>query len=109
MNNKKVKSRRKSKKAAWNKYKSSKKDEALYSEYQDKLNKSVAENRKAKTKFEEQLAHNIKNDTKSFFAYANVNKKAKKRINPLIDDNRNIMKIMRMLQIISINILHLYL
>ena len=58
--------------------------------YKDKLKKSVAENRRAKTKFEEKLACNIKNDTKSFFAYANANRKANRKIGPLRDENQNV-------------------
>ena len=77
---KEVRSWRKAKKVAWNNYKASNKDKVLYKVYQNKLKKSVAENRRAKTKFEEQLALNIKNDTKSFFAHANSNRKTNRKI-----------------------------
>ena len=84
----KVKSRRLAKKAAWNEYIKYGKDEALYKAYKKKLNKSTAENRKAKIKFEEKLALNIKNDSKSFFAYANANRKTSKKVGPLKDENK---------------------
>lgn len=54
------------------------------------LKKSVTENRKAKAEFEEKLASNIKSNTKSFFAYANSNRKINKKIGPLKDDNKNV-------------------
>jgi len=88
---KKVRSRRKAKKEAWNDYKNSNyEDEVLYNIYKGKRNKSVAENRRAKTNFEEKLAHNIKTDSKSFFAYANANRKSNRKIGPLKDDNKNV-------------------
>ena len=34
------------------------------------------------------MAHNIKNDTKSFFAYANANRKTNKKVGPLKDENK---------------------
>ena len=87
---KKVRSRRKAKKAAWNDYKNSNKDEVLFKVYQEKRNKSVAENRRAKVNFEEKLAQNIKSDSKSFFAYANANRKTNSKIGPLKDENKNV-------------------
>ena len=87
---KKVRSKRKAKKVAWNNYKNSNKDEKLYKVYQDKLKKSVTENRRAKINFEEQLANNIKTDAKSFFAYANANRKTNKKVGPLKDANKNV-------------------
>jgi hypothetical protein len=95
---KNVRSKRKAKKDAWNKYKNSRVDDqpqgdpVLYKIYQGKLRESVAENRRAKVKFEEKLASNIKNDAKSFFAYANDNKKNNSKIGPLKDDNKNIIE-----------------
>src|SRR5438132_3136798 len=62
---KRVRCKRIAKKIAWNKYKNCKHDELLHKVYKDRLKKSVAENRRAKTKFKEKLACNIKNDTKS--------------------------------------------
>ena len=41
------------------------------------------ENRKAKRIFEEKLANNIKNDAKSFFAYANSKKRSNNKVGPL--------------------------
>ena len=58
---KRVRCKRIVKKIAWNKYKNCKHDKLLHKVYKI----TVAENRRAKTKFEEKLACNIKNDTKS--------------------------------------------
>ena len=54
------------------------------------LNKSVADNRRAKAKFEEKLAQNIKTDTKSFFAYANASRKTNKKVGPLKNEYKNV-------------------
>ena len=62
----------------------------MYKNYQDKLKKSVAENRRAKAKFEEKLASNIKSDIKSFFAYANSKRKTNQKIGPLKDENKRV-------------------
>ena len=85
-----MRSRRKAKKLACNNYKSSDNNEVLYKVYQDKLKKSIAENRRAKAKFEEKLAHNIVNDTKSFFAYANANSNINTKVGPLKDENKKV-------------------
>jgi exonuclease III len=83
---------RKAKKKAWLKYKNSDKDPQLYNTYKTKLNQSVLENNKAKLAFEEKLASNIKNDSKSFYAYANSKKRTKERVGPLKDSQGNISK-----------------
>ena len=41
----------------------------------------------AKSKFESKLAANIKNDTKSFYAYVNSRSKAKAKVGPLVDNS----------------------
>ena len=67
---------RKAKKKAWNNYINSGKDSALYEVYKRKLKVSIDENKIAKQNFEEKLAKNIKNDSKSFYAYAGSKKRA---------------------------------
>jgi hypothetical protein len=60
---------RKAKVKAWNNYIKSGRDRLLFEVYKSKLRLSVRENIKAKRRFEEKLAKNIKNDNKRFFAY----------------------------------------
>ena len=60
---------RKAKVKAWNNYIKSGRNSLLYDIYKSKLRLSVRENNKAKRNFEERLANNIKNDSKSFYAY----------------------------------------
>jgi hypothetical protein len=80
---KKVRKCRQIKKKAWINYVNSNRDDRLYQIYKTKLNISVMENRKAKRIFEEKLANNIKNDAKSFFAYANSKKRSNNKVGPL--------------------------
>ena len=54
------------------------------------LNKSVAENRKAKGNFESKLADNIKQDSKSFFAYVNAKRKSSNKVGPIRDAEKNL-------------------
>ena len=78
------------KKKAWNKYANNKKDKNLYEVYKRKLNISNRENNLAKHSFEEQLANNIKNDSKSFYAYVRSKQRSKTRVGPLKDDSGEI-------------------
>jgi len=75
-----------------------KKKHAVYTKYKDThhpayrkaaraASKAV---REAKKNFEFKLAANIKNDTKSFYAYVNSRCKSKVRVGPLVADNGNI-------------------
>lgn len=48
-----------------------------------------AELRKSRKNFEKKLAQNIKNDTKSFFAYARSKSKSKVQVGPLLHDDGN--------------------
>jgi hypothetical protein len=76
---------RRAKKRAWNNYVRSGKDDALHEIYKKKLKLSTKENNKAKREYEERLAENIKNDTKSFYAYINNKGRTNKKIGPLKD------------------------
>ena len=79
----KVRKCRRVKKEAWLKYINSNKEDRLYQIYKTKLRNSVKENRKAKHTFEEKLADNIKQDSKSFYAYVNSKKRSNNKIGPL--------------------------
>jgi hypothetical protein len=77
---------RKAKKKAWNKYINSGKDSSLYEVYKEKLKISINENKTARKNFEEKLANNIKNDSKSFYAYVSSKKRANNKVGPLRDN-----------------------
>ena len=81
---------RRAKIRAWNKYIKFGKKEALYNIYKRKLNKSVKANRDAKKQYETKLANNIKNDSKSFFAYVRSTERNKVTVGPLKDNVGNI-------------------
>ena len=78
-----VKSRR-AKIKAWNKYQLDKTDKNL-NRYKQKLKISRDRVRKAKRSFERKLADNIKNDSKSFYAYVRSKQRTKDRVGPLKD------------------------
>ena len=85
-----VKKLRLDKKRAWLKYVNSGKDNKLYEIYKEKLRKSVQENNNAKIKFEQNLANNIKQDSKSFYSYVRSKQRSKVRVGPLKDSAGNI-------------------
>src|SRR5437867_1628426 len=85
-----VKKLRLDKKRAWLKYVNSGKDTKLYEIYKEKLRKSVLENNNAKIKFEQNLANNIKQDSKSFYSYVRSKQRSKVRVGPLKDSAGNI-------------------
>src|SRR3989441_2022907 len=68
---------RRAKKKAWNNYINSGKDSSLYEVYKKKLKVSIEENKLARQNFEEKLASNVKNDSKSFYAYVGSKKEGK--------------------------------
>lgn len=80
------------KKKAWNTYVKGGRDSTLYENYKEKLNKSVAANRRAKYTFENKLAENIKTDSKSFYAYVNSKKTSTNKIGPIVDSLGNAVK-----------------
>src|SRR5664279_6426731 len=47
----------------------------------------IRDRKKSKRNFELKLAENIKNDKKSFFAYAKCRTKSRPRVGPLVDKN----------------------
>ena len=85
-----VKRKRKAKKEAWQKYNNNGKTNELYVKYQTRLKQSIAENRKAKGNFETKLADNIKQDSKSFYAYVNAKKKSSNKVGPIRDTDNNL-------------------
>ena len=89
---KRVQRFRKAKKEAWLKYQRSNKDTKLYDEYKKKLNKSVKENKRAKERFEQRLANNIKKDCKSFYSYISSKSRSNNKIGPLKDSSNNVLK-----------------
>jgi hypothetical protein len=56
------------------------------------LNNSVKENRRANRSFEERLAKNIKEDSKTFFAYVNSKKRSNNMIGPLKNSQGEVLK-----------------
>ena len=62
------------KQTMWRVYRRTRKDED-YANYKEALNLATAENRKSKRTFEQKLAGNVKNDSKSFYAYVRSKQK----------------------------------
>src|SRR5207244_13432315 len=86
----KVKKMRVDKKRAWLNYIKSVKDIKFYEIYKEKLKKSVKENNIAKILFEQNLADNIKRDSKSFYSYVRSKQRSRVRVGPLKDNSGNI-------------------
>ena len=91
----------KKKKAPWLTYravKTIKKKRKIYSKYKDNKHpayvaaaaKADHEIKKAKRNFEEKLAKNIKNDTKSFYAYVRHSSKTAPRVGPFVNDDGDV-------------------
>ena len=85
--NKEVVTCRRAKKKAWNRYVNSGKNMQLYQQYVIKRRQCAAVNKKAKEDFETKLADNIKQDSKSFYAYIRSKQRCKAKIGPLKDSN----------------------
>jgi len=85
-----VKKLRVAKKRAWLNYIKSGKDIKFYEIYKEKLRKSVQENNRAKILFEQNLADNIKRDSKSFYSYVRSKQRSRVRVGPLKDNSGNI-------------------
>ena len=64
----------------------------FYNIYKNKLNKSVAENKRAKKNFETRLADNVKNNPKEFYAYVNSKSRTNKQVGPLVNQNGELIK-----------------
>ena len=94
----------KKRKAPWLTYravKQIKKKHKIYCKYKDKKHpaymaaavKADHEVKKAKRAFEEKLAKNIKNDAKSFYAYARYNSRTATKVRPIIKDNGDVISV----------------
>ena len=79
----------KAKAKAWSRHKKVDND-ASYAVYKKKLKRSVAAIREAKLNFETKLAKNIKQDSKSFYAYVRSKQRNKENIGPLKDKSGEI-------------------
>ena len=71
-------------------YRRSRKDED-YANYKEALNLATTEIIKSKRTFEKQLAGNVKNDSKSFYAYVRSKQKVRDKVGPLENNRGNIM------------------
>ena len=85
-----VEKSRRAKKKAWDRYVRSGRNCLLYSVYINKLRESVKAVSKAKQDFELKLAGNIKNDSKSFYAYIRSKQRSCDKAGPLRDSNGDV-------------------
>ena len=74
------------KQTMWMVYRRTRKDED-YANYKEALNLATTEIRKSKITFEKKLAGNMKNDSKSFYAYVRSKQKVRDKVGPL-ENNR---------------------
>ena len=70
-------------------YRRTRKDED-YANYKEAFNLAITEIRKSKRTFEKKLACNIKNDSKSVYAYVWSKQKVRDKVGPLENNSRNI-------------------
>ena len=77
------------KQTMWRVYRRTRKDED-YANYKEALNLATTEIRKSKRTFENKLARNIKNDSKSFYAYVGSKQKVRDKVGPLENNRGNI-------------------
>ena len=61
-----------------------------YTNYKEALNLATTEIRKSKRTYEKKLAGNIKNDSKSFYAYVRSKQKVRDIVGPLENNSENI-------------------
>ena len=61
-----------------------------YTNYKEALNLATNVIRKSKRTFEKKLAGNVKNDSKSFYAYVRSKQKVQDKVGPLEKNNGNI-------------------
>ena len=76
------------KQTMWRVYRRTRKDED-YANYKEALNLATTEIRKSKRTFENKLAGNIKNESKSFYAYVR-SKQKRDKVGPLENNRGNI-------------------
>ena len=69
----------------WRVYKHTGKDKD-YESYKEALNAATNEVRKSKRNFEQELAQNIKSDSKSFYAYVRSKQNVRDKVGPLEDN-----------------------
>ena len=62
----------------------------LYAKYKEALNAATTEIRQSKRSYEQKLACNIKNDSKSFYAYVRSKQNVQDKVGPLEDSAGNI-------------------
>ena len=87
--NKKIYKLRRNRLKWWQKYKESETHKAKYLFYQQKVEEEV---KAAKSRLEERLARNIKEDRKGFFKYAKSKMKVKEGVGPIEDGDGNILR-----------------
>ena len=73
----------------WRVYRRTRKDED-YANYKEALNLATTEIRKSKRTFEQKLAGNKKNYSKSFYAYVRSKQKVRDKVGPLENNRGNI-------------------
>ena len=61
-----------------------------YTNYKEALNLATTEIRKSKRTFEQKLAGNIKNDSKSLYAYVRSKQKVRDKVGPMENNSENI-------------------
>ena len=61
-----------------------------YANYKEALNAATTEIRQSKRSYEQKLACNIKNDSKSFYAYVRSKQNVQDKVGPLEDSAGNI-------------------
>ena len=77
------------KQTMWRVYRRTRKDED-YANYKEALNLATTEIRKSKRTFEQKLAGNIKNYSKSFYAYVRSKQKVRDKVGPRKNNSGNI-------------------
>ena len=77
------------KQTMWRVYRRTRKDED-YAKYKEALNATTTEIRQSKRSYEQKLACNIKNDSKSFYAYVRSKQNVQDKVGPLEDSAGNI-------------------
>ena len=77
------------KQTMWRVYRRTRKDED-YANYKEALNLATTEIRKSKRTFEKKLAGNIKNESKSFYAYVWSKQNVRDKVGPLENNRGNI-------------------
>ena len=77
------------KQTMWRVYRRTRKDED-YAKYKEALNAATTEIRQSKRSYEQKLACNIKNDSKSFYAYVRSKQNIQDKVGPLEDSAGNI-------------------